>query len=243
MMKTTVSLTPLFLYGGQGFVTDTSRTPPAGRALPRETSPEASSPEAFVVQSIKIFKNVFHLRRKWIIIIMYIYIKNHWRFTVKEHYNIEISGIQLNIVSDETEDFVNSIVARIDERVNDMVVRNKRCSKLDAALLCALDYCGEAVKAEKRIRNLEAQISLYDANIKRMREELSQKGAQGVKTVLGVADDNADEAQDADTAEEAPAQDEPAKLAEAEAAPAEERPQSKKSKLEQIEMLLRNSND
>ena len=44
-------------------------------------------------------------------------------------------------------------------------------------------------------------------------------------------------------AEEAPAQDEPAKPAEAEAAPAEERPQSKKSKLEQIEMLLRNSND
>ena len=174
---------------------------------------------------------------------MYIYIKNHWRFTVKEHYNIEISGIQLNIVSDETEDFVNSIVARIDERVNDMVVRNKRCSKLDAALLCALDYCGEAVKAEKRIRNLEAQISLYDANIKRMREELSQKGAQGVKTALGVADDSADEAQDADTAAEAPAQDEPAKPAEAEAAPAEERPQSKKSKLEQIEMLLRNSND
>ena len=169
---------------------------------------------------------------------MYIYIKNHWRFTVKEHYNIEISGIQLNIVSDETEDFVNSIVARIDERVNDMVVRNKRCSKLDAALLCALDYCGEAVKAEKRIRNLEAQISLYDANIKRMREELSQKGAQGVKTALGVADYSTDEAQAADTAAEAPAQDEPAKPA-----PAEERPQSKKSKLEQIEMLLRNSND
>lgn len=77
---------------------------------------------------------------------------------MKERYNIEISDIQLSVVSDEPEDFVNSIVEKINERVNDLIVRNKRCSKLDAALLCALDYCGECTKAEKRIRNLEAQI-------------------------------------------------------------------------------------
>lgn len=157
---------------------------------------------------------------------------------MKERYNIEISGIQLTIVSDESEDFVNAIVARIDERVNDLVVRNKRCSKLDAALLCALDYCGEAVKAEKRIRNLEAQISLYDANIKRMREELanSQNASASVKNALGVAE-KAEESEKTETVEKA-------EVAE-EIAPANtEAPSpSKKSKLEQIEMLLRNSND
>ena len=105
---------------------------------------------------------------------------------MKERYNIEISDIQLSVVSDEPEDFVNSIVEKINERVNDLIVRNKRCSKLDAALLCALDYCGECTKAEKRIRNLEAQISLYDANLKRMREELasSQKASPAVKSAL-----------------------------------------------------------
>lgn len=185
---------------------------------------------------------------------------------MKERYNIEISGIQLTIVSDETEDFVNSIVARIDERVNDLVVRNKRCSKLDAALLCALDYCGEAVKAEKRIRNLEAQISLYDANIKRMREELSasQNVSASVKSALGVADVKEESAgapaADApagtqtvgtqtvgtQTAGTSPVEEVPAANAavpEADAQPAVESAPAKKSKLEQIEMLLRNGND
>ena len=180
---------------------------------------------------------------------------------MKERYNIEISDIQLSVVSDEPEDFVNSIVEKINERVNDLIVRNKRCSKLDAALLCALDYCGECTKAEKRIRNLEAQISLYDANLKRMREELasSQKASPAVKSALGIkdsADENAagdaeDNAQSADTCDSCAscsADAECAPEAEAEKAdeakPAKEtRAESKRDKLEQIEMLLRRSDD
>ena len=110
---------------------------------------------------------------------------------MKERYNVEISDIHLTIVSDEPEEFVMSTVEKINERVNDLIVRNKRCSKLDAALLCALDYCGEYAKAERRIRNLEAQISLYDANLKRMREELSAKGEapESVKSALGIAEE------------------------------------------------------
>lgn len=120
------------------------------------------------------------------------------RNIMKERYNIEISDIQLSVVSDEPEDFVNSIVEKINERVNDLIVRNKRCSKLDAALLCALDYCGECTKAEKRIRNLEAQTSLYDANLKRMREELaaSQKASPAVKSALGIKDSADDDTED-----------------------------------------------
>jgi len=67
---------------------------------------------------------------------------------MKERYNIEISDIQLTIISDEPEEFVNNVVSQINERVSDLIVHNKRCSKLDAALLCALDYCSENAKAE-----------------------------------------------------------------------------------------------
>ena len=193
------------------------------------------------------------------------------KIPVKEHYNIEISDIQLTIVSDEPEDFVNSTVAKINERVNDLIVRNKRCSKLDAALLCALDYCGEFAKAERRIRNLEAQISLYDANLKRMREEVAAKSSDApdtVKSALGV-DDNSNEetGSAAESAEpgadevaapksekadkprgdarddminmlDTPVQseDEPAKN---EAKDESAKADASKSKLEQIEMLLR----
>jgi len=91
---------------------------------------------------------------------------------MKERYSIEIADIQLCILSDEPEDFVHATVAQLDSRVRDLTVKNKRCSKLDAALLCALDSLGEKTKSEKKIRNLEAQISLYEATIRRLKDEL-----------------------------------------------------------------------
>lgn len=93
---------------------------------------------------------------------------------MKERYSIEIADIQLTILSDEPKDFVESIVAHLDETIRDMTVRNKRCSKLDAAILCALDFYSEKTKADKKIKNLEAQISLYEANIRRLKEEAEQ---------------------------------------------------------------------
>lgn len=91
---------------------------------------------------------------------------------MKERYNIKITDIQLTILSDEPEDFVHTTVAQLNDRISDLCVQNKRCSKLDAALLCALDSTGEKIKADKKIKNLEAQISLYEATNKRLREEL-----------------------------------------------------------------------
>lgn len=91
---------------------------------------------------------------------------------MKERYNIKITDIQLSILSDEPSDFVLSTVAQLDHMISDLTVKNKRCSKLDAALLCALDSLSEKSKNETKIRNLEAQISLYEETIKRLREEV-----------------------------------------------------------------------
>ena len=93
---------------------------------------------------------------------------------MKQKYNIEITDIQLTVVSDEPEDFITATVAQLDKRIRDLTVHNKRCSKLDAALLCALDSLGEKLKCEKKIKNLEAQISLYEATIKRLKEEQAE---------------------------------------------------------------------
>lgn len=99
--------------------------------------------------------------------------------TMKERFNIEIADIQFSIVSDEGEEFVRQTVETVDKRVKDLIINNKRCSKLDAVILCALDYCGERQKAEKKIRSLEAQVELLETNMRRLREEAEQsKGTQ-----------------------------------------------------------------
>ena len=89
----------------------------------------------------------------------------------KKRYEIEVAGVQLAIISDEREEFVNTVVEIIDKEIRDITVATKRSSNLDAAILCAIQYYSDKVKAEKRARNLEAQIALYDANLRRFREE------------------------------------------------------------------------
>ena len=133
-----------------------------------------------------------------------------------------------------------SAVRQLDSRIRDLTVSNKRCSKIDAALLCSLDYFSDKLKAEKRVRNLEAQIALYDANMRRMREENMR-----LKAMLGENEETAEA-----EAEEAPAEAEAETKADAEAetaaAPAadsaaEDAPDNdnRQIKLRQIENLLR----
>ncbi|MBQ4590661.1 MAG: cell division protein ZapA [Clostridia bacterium] len=98
--------------------------------------------------------------------------------TNKKKYNLEIAGMPLSIVTDEPSSFVESIVNRLDERITEMTQSNYRISTLDACLLCAIDYLGDKMKAEKRIRNLEAQISLYEDTIQRLNDELDEAKAQ-----------------------------------------------------------------
>ena len=155
----------------------------------------------------------------------------------KERYSIKIADIQMSILSDEPEEFVRSVVAQLDARVSELTVQNKRCSKLDASLLCALDALGEQMKDEKKIKNLEAQISLYEANIRRLREEL-EEARRAVEMALLSSAAKQEEKQPP----EAPASHAPeaARKEEAKSEPETARPGIHDAKLRQIEELLRN---
>ncbi len=168
---------------------------------------------------------------------------------MKERYNIQIADIQLTILSDEPKDFVLSTVAMLDERVSNLIVQNKRCSKLDAAMLCALDFLGEKRKAEKKIRNLEAQVSLYEARLKMSAPDRETAPVQVPLDAEAIPAEKPAEAPDAaaetEAAPQTPADETSAEAqpgeAKAEEAPAEETKAEAPhdAKLRQIENLLR----
>ncbi len=82
---------------------------------------------------------------------------------MKLSYNIEIAGVNLNIVSADGAEFVEKTVSELEENVQNMLRIGKHYSKLDALALCALDYLGELRKAESKIKNLEAQVEILEA--------------------------------------------------------------------------------
>ena len=89
----------------------------------------------------------------------------------KKKYEVKIADIDMKIISDEKEDVVLRLVSQLDSQITEITNQSRNCSKIDAAILVALDHASNRAKAEKRVRNLEAQIALYDANLRRMREE------------------------------------------------------------------------
>ncbi len=164
----------------------------------------------------------------------------------KKRYDLEIAGVEMAVISDEREEFVRRLASELDAGINAITGANKRCSKLDAAILCALDYASDKIKAEKRVRNLEAQVALYDANLRRMKEENARlKGESFVcATPREMPEEVADEEISVEIIEEAPAAvqlgiaDE---ALEAEEAPAPEAvPEKREDKLRLIENLLKN---
>ena len=89
----------------------------------------------------------------------------------KKKYEVKIADVDMKIISDEREEIVMRLVSQLDEQITAITKQSRNFSKIDAAILVALDHASNRLKAEKRVRNLEAQIALYDANLRRMRDE------------------------------------------------------------------------
>jgi len=113
----------------------------------------------------------------------------------KRRITVDIAGVTLTLITDENDMFVDGVVSQVSERMERILAGGIRTgtSTVDAALLCAIDAAGERLKAEKRIRNLEAQISLYEVNLRNLREELDKltekAAADAAKPKEGEADD------------------------------------------------------
>lgn len=96
---------------------------------------------------------------------------------IKRKVDVNIAGITMSLITDESDAFVNTVVERMDDRMRALLQNVKR-SQLDAAMLCAIAFCGDKITAEKRVRNLETQVSLYDVNMRRLKEEVAELKAR-----------------------------------------------------------------
>ncbi|MBE6542115.1 MAG: cell division protein ZapA, partial [Ruminococcaceae bacterium] len=95
----------------------------------------------------------------------------------KKRVSVNIGGSILTLITDESEDFVALVADTLNKKMRSIPKNSFRVSAVDAALLCAIDETSDRLKAEKRVRNLEAQLALYEADIAALKEQLEAKGA------------------------------------------------------------------
>ena len=97
---------------------------------------------------------------------------------MKEKIYVEIHGIKLGIISEDGREYVESVAKKVEDEIKTILKNKKNCSLIEAAIFCAMSHAGQGGEDSMKVRNLETQIALYQANLNRVKkenEELRQK--------------------------------------------------------------------
>lgn len=112
---------------------------------------------------------------------------------MKQKFTITIADMELNILSDAAADDVYAIAATIDRRMKDILAKSPRCSKNEAAILCALSYCAERQSMQEAFKKVErdafraaGENEKLRKTVEQMQEELDnlRRDAEVMRTVL-----------------------------------------------------------
>lgn len=93
---------------------------------------------------------------------------------MKQRYTLTIADMEINVISEESPESVESLVGNVDRKIREILVSSRRCSRGEAALLCALEYCSDKSKALRRVKQHEMAIYEKDAEIDRLRKEIER---------------------------------------------------------------------
>ncbi len=112
---------------------------------------------------------------------------------MKQKYSITVADMELSIISDASPDEVDNIVGMLDRRMRDIKLKSPRCTKNEAAILCALSYCSERIAMQEAFKKVEKDAFRFAGEneklkktIENMQEELDtlRKDAGIMRSIL-----------------------------------------------------------
>ena len=90
---------------------------------------------------------------------------------MKQKYTITVSDVEMNVICEESPETVEALVGMVDRRMREISAGGKPCSKAEAALLCALDYCADKIKTQRKVKSLESRLSASESTVEELEAE------------------------------------------------------------------------
>ena len=77
----------------------------------------------------------------------------------------------MNVIAEESPETVENLVGMVDRKMKEILGPGSRCSKTEAALLCALDYCSEKIRVQRKIKALESKLTMAESTVEELEME------------------------------------------------------------------------
>ncbi|MBQ8258586.1 MAG: cell division protein ZapA [Clostridia bacterium] len=99
---------------------------------------------------------------------------------MKAKYTLSIADMEINVITEAPQESVEYIVGILDRKIREISLKSKKCTKSEAAVLCALDFCADKIELKDRVEVLEDELSESKDNIEHLNEklELIQKNSE-----------------------------------------------------------------
>lgn len=99
---------------------------------------------------------------------------------MKKKYTLSIADMEINVITEAPEETVEYLVGVLDRKIREIALKSKKCTKSEAAVLCALDFCADKVELKNRIEALEDELEESKDDLEHLNEklELIQKNSE-----------------------------------------------------------------
>lgn len=90
---------------------------------------------------------------------------------MKNRVTVKILDNTYSLLTEESEEYTERIAKRVDDKIGEIMAENPQASIAMSAVMAALDFCDEALKAKEAADNLRTQLKDYLAELSEARDE------------------------------------------------------------------------
>ena len=100
---------------------------------------------------------------------------------MKKKYSLTIADMQISVISDGDPADVEKVAGIVDRKIREINLKSRSCSRNEAAILCALEFCSERLTLLETNAELDAQNEKYATVLDAVQAQIAELRAENAR--------------------------------------------------------------